>query len=239
MTGPLRMDDSHPIADRYDVERTEAVPLDEAAYTAVLNSDFQHHYADGRDIWTGEEAMRRAPRLLMSALGGQADAHVLDLGTGRGLDAAILLDGGHRVTGIDLVAAPEWEAITRQRPGRVRFLATAVLDLPGTAAYDAALDNGCFHHQHPDAYGSYLRRIHGLLRPDGLYTLSVFHAAGGIGGLYTNEGNRLYREFTEDELNELIGAHGFTPVETHRVPRAIAGLTYLVGTFRRTGEDGR
>ncbi|MGK5727959.1 SAM-dependent methyltransferase [Streptomyces sp. URMC 124] len=234
---------SHSIADRYTVERTDAVPLDEALYAAVLHSDFRDHYAGGRDVWTGEEAMRRAPRLLMDALrtraGTGAPADVLDIGTGHGRDAGLLLAAGHRVTGIDLVVSPQWETLTRLHPGRVRFFATAALDLPGTALYDAVLDNGCFHHQHPATYGPYLRRVHALLRPGGLLTLSVFHAADGRGGLYANEGSRLYREFTEDELTALVAGHGFAPVATHRVPRAIGGLAYLVSTFRRAGDGGR
>ncbi|MEU5191989.1 class I SAM-dependent methyltransferase [Streptomyces klenkii] len=244
------MAESHSIADRYTVEQTEATPLDETRYADVLRSDFVDHYAGGRDIWTGEEAMRQAPRLLMDALRARPEAdtpdsaaspaaHVLDLGTGHGRDAGILLAGGHRVTGIDLVASPEWETLAEQHPGRARFLATAALDLPGTAEYDAVLDNGCFHHQHPEAYGPYLRRIHELLRPGGLLTLSVFNAAGGKGGLYANAGNRLYREFTEQELTGLVGQYGFALVASHQVPRAVGDLTYLVSTFRRTEGEGR
>ncbi|MFC5721649.1 SAM-dependent methyltransferase [Streptomyces gamaensis] len=236
------MAESHPIADRYTVSRTEATPLDEAAYAAVLHSDFHEHYAGGRDIWTGEEAMRQAPQLLMAALahaGRAADAHVLDLGTGHGRDAELVLAGGHRVTGCDLVASPEWDAITARHPGRARFVAGPVLDLPGSGEYDGVLDNGCFHHQHPDAYAAYLRHVRELLRPEGLFTVSVFHATGERGGLYANNGNRLYREFTEDELSALVGGHGFALVEAHHVPRAVEGLTYLVATFRRTGGDPR
>ncbi|MFF7726755.1 class I SAM-dependent methyltransferase [Streptomyces sp. NPDC008001] len=244
---------SHSIADRYTVERTDAVPPDQRAYAALLHSDFREHYARGRDVWTGEEAMRQAPRALMSALrartastragapgpgGSGGSVHVLDIGTGHGRDARLLLAAGHRVTGIDLVASPEWEALAARHPGRARFLATAALDLPGTAQYDAALDNGCFHHQHPGTYGPYLRRIHELLRPGGLLTLSVFHAADGKGGLYANAGNRLYREFTEPQLTALAAAHGFALVAACRVPRAVGDLAYLVSTFRRAEAGG-
>ncbi|GGX87568.1 class I SAM-dependent methyltransferase [Streptomyces hiroshimensis] len=240
---------SHSIADRYTVERTDAAPLDETRYAAVLHSDFRDHYAGGRDVWTDEEAMRQAPRLLMDALrarpgagagtGPGSPAHVLDIGTGHGRDAGLLLAAGHHVTGIDLVASPEWQTLAGRHPGRARFLATAALDLPGTEQYDAVLDNGCFHHQHPGTYGPYLRHVHELLRPGGLLTLSVFHAADGRGGLYANEGSRLYREFTEDELTGLAAGHGFALVDTRRVPRAVGNLTYLVSTFRRTEGGGR
>ncbi|MET9529908.1 class I SAM-dependent methyltransferase [Streptomyces sp. NPDC006649] len=224
--------DSYPIADRYSVVPAEA-PLDASGYADALHSDFRHHYADGRDVWTGEAAMREAPRQLLDALGRAAGLHVLDLGSGRGRDAEILLDGGQRVTGVDLVASPEWADITERGDGRARFLATAVTDLPGTAEYDAALDNGCLHHQHPDAYGPYLRRVRELLRPHALFVVSVFQAPGETGGLYTNAGKRLYREFTAGELTALLGAEGFEPVELNQVPRGIKDLTYLVGTFRR------
>ncbi|WP_267244060.1 SAM-dependent methyltransferase [Streptomyces sp. PR69] len=224
--------ESHRIASEYTIVPAVEPKVDEAAYEAVIRSDFQRHYADGRDVWTGEQAMREAPRLLLKALDGVADAHILDVGTGRGRDAGILLDAGCRVTGIDLVAAPEWTAISGRHPGRARFLAVAASELTEDGAYDAVLDNGCLHHQHPDGYARYLRRVHELLRPDGVFTVSVFEAAGPAGRLYTNGGERLYREFTADELNSLVTAHGFEALTAHRVPRDAAGLAYLVGVYR-------
>ncbi|MFE5483506.1 SAM-dependent methyltransferase [Streptomyces sp. NPDC056527] len=228
--------DSHPIADRYTVSPAGTSQMDETAYATVLHSDFRDHYADGRDLWTGEQAMREAPRVLSRALGDARDAHILDIGTGHGRDAEILLADGHRVTGIDLIASPEWETITARRPGRARFLVTPLTELPGTAEYRAVLDNGCLHHQHPDSYPRYLRRVRELLLPGGLFTVSVFQAAGEAGSLFVNAGKRLYREFTPDELDRLVTAQGFEPVEVRQVPRGTAGLTYLLGTFRRTAD---
>ncbi|MFG2352750.1 SAM-dependent methyltransferase [Streptomyces sp. NPDC048521] len=226
---------SHRIADRYSVVPAPAPPLDESAYADVLRSDFQDHYVNGRDVWTAEDAMREAPRLLLRALGDRPGAHVLDIGTGHGRDAAILSDAGCRVTGIDLVESPEWAALTARSDGRARFAVCSLSDLDGTAVHDAVLDNGCLHHQHPDGYGRYLGRIRELLRPGGLFTVSVFRSADGPGRLFANGARRLYREFTEEELTELVTAHGFTPVEVRLVPRGTAGLHYLVGTYRATG----
>ncbi|MFF8960147.1 SAM-dependent methyltransferase [Streptomyces sp. NPDC014894] len=226
--------ESHRIADQYTIVPAQTPPLDVAAYEAALLFDFQDHYARGRDVWTDERAMRETPLCLLGALGATPDAHVLDIGTGRGLDAEILLDRGHRVTGIDLVASPEWGAITARRPGRARFLTASATELTGVAEYDAVLDNGCLHHQHPDSYPGYLDRIHALLRPGGLFTVSVFRSATDAGRLYVNGGSRLYREFTAGELTGLVTERGFETVDLRPVPRGTAGLEYLVGTFRAT-----
>ena len=226
--------DKHEIADQYTIVPAQAPPPDRSAYHDLLHSDFQVHYADGSDVWTAERAMRETPLLLMRALGGTAPAHVLDIGTGHGRDAAILLDHGHRVTGIDIVTSPEWPTVTAGRPDRARFLTTSVTELEGSAEYDAALDNGCLHHQPPDDYPAYLARVRALLRPGGLYTVSVFQSADERGRLFVNRASRLYQEFTTGELTALVTGHGFEPVASHLVPRTTPGRNYLVGTFRAT-----
>ncbi|GAB2786825.1 SAM-dependent methyltransferase [Streptomyces daliensis] len=229
--------DTHDIAEAYTVVPVAAPPLADEEYAAVLRADFTDHYAHGRDIWTGEEAMRETPRILLAALADVRDAHILDIGTGHGRDAAILLAGGHRVTGIDLVASDEWAGLRARWPGRARFGAAELTEpgeLTGARQYDAVLDNGCLHHQHPDRYPAYLRRVHELLHPGGLLTVSVFHSAAERGDLFVNGGRRLYREFTEAELAGLLTAHGFSVVELRTVPRGRDALHYLVGTFRST-----
>ncbi|KVD74025.1 methyltransferase type 12 [Burkholderia sp. ABCPW 14] len=203
-------------------------------YAAVLRSDFVSSYHDGRDVWTDEAAMRPASAILHEHLGSPAD--VLDAGAGRGRDTAYFLEHGHRVTAVDLVEPPEWAQLSQRWGERVRFVASPVSELQGEAQFDGALDNGCLHHQHPDAYAAYLARVHALLRPEGLFTISVFEA-DGAGRLYANHAQRLYREFTEPELVELLGAAHFTPVSSHRVPRPKAGLHYLVLTVRKSRPD--
>src|ERR1044072_6886834 len=121
----------------------------------------------------------------MRALGGPAPAHVLDIGTGHGRDAAILLDHGHRVTGIDIVTSPEWPTVTAGRPDRARVPPTSVTELGGSAGggapparpagarslpppgaerggsgeYAPPRDNGCLTHQPPDDSPAYLARV--------------------------------------------------------------------------------
>lgn len=229
--------DTHRIAARYSILPVAAPPLDEAAYETVLSGDFEKHYSTGHDLWTAEKAMRETPRALLRALGEGSDAHVLDIGTGRGLDARILLEAGQLVTGVDLVASEEWAQITARWPDRARFEATPFGEFTGDG-FDAVLDNGCLHHQHPDGYSRYLTQIHQTLRLGGLFTVSVFESPAGPGQLFVNDGNRLYREFTPQELTGLVTPIGFSVLDLSRVPRDVTGLHYLVATFRRLAPAG-
>jgi SAM-dependent methyltransferase len=210
------------------------VPQDD--YGELLRSDFASHYTDSKDVWTWEPAMREPVRALLSALPGGGNAHVLDVGSGRAVDTRILLDGGYRVTSIDLIDCPEWTDIGVVYGDRVSFRRAGLLDLRPVAEFDAVLDNGCMHHQHPDVYVQYLRRIHDVLMPTGVFALSVFQAGGDSGGLYVNDAGRLYREFTRAELTELVRSTGFELVEVHEVPRAVADLNYLVMIARKANQ---
>ncbi|AOM42493.1 class I SAM-dependent methyltransferase [Xenorhabdus hominickii] len=200
-------------------------------YEEVLRSDFVSSYNEGRDVWTEEAAMQQASTILHAHLGRSSD--VLDVGAGRGRDTQFLLAQGHRVTAIDLVELPEWAQLVQNWGNQVLFSTTPVTNLDGENLFDGVLDNGCLHHQHPDEYIIYLRRIHELLRSTGLFTISVFESKEP-GRLYANKTQRLYREFTESELIELLHITHFTLVSVHRVPRPKAGLNYLVMTVRKS-----
>ncbi|MDE1482208.1 class I SAM-dependent methyltransferase [Xenorhabdus bovienii] len=218
-----------------DAQRT-IVPVDVPStaprdYEEVLRSDFVSSYNEGRDAWTEEAAMQQASAILHAHLGRSSD--VLDAGAGRGRDTGFLLAQGHRVTAVDLVELPEWAQLVRNWGSQVQFRITPVTELDGENLFDGVLDNGCLHHQHPDAYVVYLRRIHELLRPAGLFTISVFESKEP-GRLYANKMRRLYREFTDSELTELLRVVHFTLVSVHRVPRPTAGLNYLVLTVRKS-----
>ena len=214
-------------------KRIGTAPEPEAAYVHTLRRTFAERYASGRDFWTREPAMRRPVEFLLRARGDRADRHVLDVGTGRGPDAIALLRAGHCVTGIDLAATPEWDAIKVRWGDRVRLVESGLLDLAPVPVFDAALDNGCLHHQHPDGVGRHVRRLVDLVRPGGLITVSVFRSASKTGALYLLDERRLSREYTGDELLALFGEAGASPLETHVLSRALPGEAgYLVATFR-------
>ncbi|KMJ43979.1 methyltransferase type 12 [Xenorhabdus khoisanae] len=201
-------------------------------YEKVLRSDFVTSYNEGRDVWTEEAAMQQASVILHTHLARPSD--VLDAGAGRGRDTQFLLSQGHSVTAVDLVELPEWTQLIQRWGNQVQFRITPVTEFDGENLFDGVIDNGCLHHQHPDEYAVYLRRIHELLRPSGLFTISVFESKEP-GRLYANKTQRLYREFTDSELTELLHVAHFTFVSLHRVPRPTTGLNYLVMTVRKSG----
>lgn len=207
-------------------------PLRPGEYPTVMCSDLAHHYETGRDAgWWSEPALRTGAAELLRAMRGRTHQHVLDVGTARALDVPTFIGAGHRVTGIDLLPLrPECAVLEREYPGRARFLRTGLLELEPAAPFDAALDNGCFHHQHPESYPQYLGKLNELIRPGGLLTMLVFFAESRPGKLYTNSGGRLYRTFTEDELAALLAVAGFVSTASTVVDATTQHLRYLVMT---------
>src|SRR5437763_13482979 len=117
------------IADQYPIHSTTEPPLPDGQYDALLRADSARHYTESRDVWTAESAMREAVDGLVAALQGCDDAHVLDIGSGRGVDTRHLLACGYRVTSIDLVDCAEWEEIAACHGDRVRFHRAGLLDV--------------------------------------------------------------------------------------------------------------
>jgi SAM-dependent methyltransferase len=214
---------------------TDPRPSTPDRYRQVLDTAFAARYRHGRDSWTEEPAMRRVLDAVLPDL--VADSHVLDVGAGRGRDTVALLAAGHRVTAVDLVAVPEWDAIVRHWGERVRFHAGNVVDLDVHGEFDAVLDNGCLHHQHPDDYDRYLATLRRALRPGGLLAVSFFvlTADARTGVLHVEEDGRLAYEFTVPEAVTLIATAGFRVVGQRRVPRSRPDRAYLVVVARRPG----
>lgn len=117
-------------------------------------------------------------------------ARILELGTGSGRDAALMLARGFAVDATD--ASPELAAEAGARLGRpVRLLRFDELD--AAAAYDAVWACACLLHAPAAQLTDALRRIHAALRPGGLVTAS-FKAGTGEGrdrfGRYYNYPDR-------------------------------------------------
>ncbi len=203
---------------------------DSGEYSEVLVREFTARYKDGRDPWSGEAAMCVAADLLLSEM--PEAGYVLDAGTGRGHHAHRIASAGHRVLGADLVCTPEWDELARQCQG-LAFTQSAILGLAAVGPFDAVLDNGCFHHQHPGSYATYLAKLHGMLHEGGLLVLLVYSAKGAAGRLYRNNDDRLHRQFTPAELDECVEPTGFRVTRRLEVERSLPGRFYLVTAYRR------
>lgn len=212
-------------------------PPESAEYAGLLFNSFKSSYEIQDDIWSDEPAMRLVVPALLDHL--HADSHVLDVGAGRGRDSQTLLEAGHRVTAIDLVVTPEWQSIERDAKGRATFiegdLSSAVL--PGR--YDAVLDNGCLHHQHPDAYAAYLRRLWDHAVERAWLAVSFFTPAPALGvlkgRLWVKHDGRLTRDFTTDEACALLESTGWGVERALAIPRTSDAHHYLLVIARRKG----
>jgi SAM-dependent methyltransferase len=160
---------------------------------------------------------------------------VLDVGAGRGRDAVELLDAGHRVDAVDLVATDDWSAIRRRWPGQAAFIEGDVLAVTLAGPYDGILDNGCLHHQHPSAYPRYLGKLSSHARPRATLVVSFFTPADGRsrGGLWQQNDGRLTKEFTEAEARAVLRGAGWQALDCLAVPRASERYHYLVVTAER------
>ena len=129
---------------------------------------------------------------------------MLDVGCGAGRDVAYFADVFDTVVGIDIYPHADWEAVTR-RAANVRFVSEGLLEHDGT--YDLVVDNGCFHHQHPDVVRAYLDRVARMAAGGGFYVLSTFKNAGLASRVDAN--GRLHRYFLDGELQHELEGSGF------------------------------
>ena len=211
--------------------QAEAAPP-AAGYDIVLARAFSERYTSNTDR---EPAMGRPVQILLRhAARGALD--VLDIGTGKARDIATLLMAGHRATGIDLHEPTDWTQL-RERWGQRVALEKAAF--PAWAddgrRFDAILDNGCFHHQHPDQYAAYLGGVRALLRPTGIFVVSVFtpHRRQQPRGYFTKiDGGRLNRYFTEGELDTALRDAGLRWEAGERIFRPTCHRFHLVTVAR-------
>jgi len=205
-------------------------------YQDVLGSSFKASYNTADDVWSDEPAMRKVLPLLLERL--NPDSHVLDVGAGRGRDTLQMLQAGHSVDALDLAVTSDWAALIACWPERLSFIEGELLTVQLERRYDAVLDNGCLHHQHPESYEAYLRKLWQYTLSDGVLVVSFFTPSGvaNAGTLWLQHDGRLTRDFTEAEARALLQTAGWMVEQTAVVPRQSGAHHYLVVVARRAGE---
>jgi len=178
-------------------------------------------YDAGEDRWSHTAASRWTSAVVIASL--NPVSRVLDVGTGRGIDAVRYAAEGHTVTGIDLVALPEWVGIESRWPS-VRFEQGALLDHVTCEPYDVIVDAGCFHHQHPADLDRHLAHIRRLLRPGGTLWLATLtpreaHDTHAPHLAQPQTDGSFTLAFTEVEIRERLARTGFKVVNAKVQPR--------------------
>ena len=141
-------------------------------------------YRDGRDGWDIGQPAPPFVDLLASPDAPPAGPLVV-LGSGRGHDALLFARHGFTVTGIDFSPTAVADATQAARAAGVRadFLQHDIFTLDesynGTFRY--ILEHTCFSAIYPRRREEYVRLVHRLLRPDGLY-IALFFAHDRWGG---------------------------------------------------------
>ena len=211
--------------------------MSEKPYAAILETSFRARYENGQDIWTGEDVMSVAARLLLETLPAGGGARVLDIGAGAGRDAELFLAAGHEVVAVDLYAHPVWRGAAARWGGRLRFEQGHFLEWAKDRGerFDAVLDAGCFHHQLPADYQRYLMAARALLLPGGRAAVCVFTPNDPEAPSFTKiiDEGRLGRYFSEADLQAELGLAGFRWERSRRLRREPCGLHYLAALIRR------
>ncbi|WP_338885433.1 class I SAM-dependent methyltransferase [Xenorhabdus sp. TH1] len=172
-------------------------------YEKTLYCSFKQYYKEGRDSWSGAEASRKTTLKLLSLLKNASS--VLDIGCGRGLESKVIADQGHKVLALDIIDSFEfidYDSLNIEfKHGN--FLDNNII----FEKFDAILDNGCFHHQHPSLYLIYLEKVYGCLKDEGFFAISIFATEDenqDKGNVYLHQDGRLGKEFSASEIMGLF-----------------------------------
>ncbi|MFC3613879.1 class I SAM-dependent DNA methyltransferase [Lutimaribacter marinistellae] len=129
--------------------------------------------------------------------------HVLDLGCGPGMSAALMAQNGLSVDAVD--GSAEMVELADQRLG-VTARRASFDDISGEALYDGVWANFSLLHAPRADFPRHLSALHRALKPGGAFFLGM-KLGKGEG---PDQLGRFYTYYSEDELTELLAAAGFT-----------------------------
>ena len=135
-------------------------------------------------------------------------AHLLDIGCGPGDSAHRFLKAGFTVDAVD--ASPAMVSHAHQLGVSARV--GSFEDIEGRDIYDGIWVSYSLLHVPRGEVPGHLKRLHRALKPGGR-----FHIGMKLGVSEKRDGlGRLYVYYSEDELNGLLAAAGFTPTARER-----------------------
>lgn len=201
----------------HDVER----------YKTVIKEAFTKHYEEGSDVWSNDASLVDATKIAFDTAFKRLNRrlHLLDIGCGNGRHL-MSLPNLASYTGIDLFHHENWESYYGTKPFEVKFIQDDFLAwaMRQTQKFDLIVDNGCFHHQHPDEHFDYLQQISECLQSDGLFSVVVWGEVFREGNI--DDYGRYHCYFSPESIVQLIES---TPLEVLRVieSKALIGKSQL------------
>lgn len=185
--------------------------VDINTYKDVIQEAFTKHYTEGSDVWSMDDSLVDATKIAWKKATEQlarTDLRLLDIGCGNGRHV-LSIPEAQSYTGIDLYANERWDEFAAGAPFPVDFLQGDFVAWASAQElrYDLILDNGCFHHQHPDEHADYLRHIAGMLTEDGLFSVVVWGEVFKEGNI--DDYGRYHFYFTPESIREQLEALSF------------------------------
>lgn len=135
-------------------------------------------------------------------------SHVLDVGSGIGRDAAVLAEMGHTVVAVE--PTREFLSVAQSLYGTsIEWIDDSLPLLQSLEdrkeGFDFALVSAVWHHIDQDERRIALTRIADLLRPTGIFALSLRHGPAGVGThIFPTDGQETVQEAERVNLKPLL-----------------------------------
>lgn len=146
-------------------------------YIKNLKEIFNNRYDSQSTPWSHDESLDYASLLAFNKLKNtlkNKKIYILDIGCGNGRHSKYFDNLNY--TGIDLVYNDNWNILKNNT--KINFIETPFLEFndKDNHKYDLILDNGCFHHQIPLDFSSYLKKVRNLMNNShSIYSLVVWN----------------------------------------------------------------
>lgn len=198
-------------------------------YKKILTNSFTNSYQTGMDLWSMDQGLSDIALLLLNHLDKKSAQRVLDIGTGNGRHAELYLTSGIRYTGIDIYTHSNWELYKSRSSDLVTFIQSSFLEWDTKESFTAVLDNGCFHHQHPEEYTCYLQKIYELLENGGYLMMGLYTVDDNDkeGCFHVMKSGKYRRYFTQKEIESLLNESGFTCLQQKKIVVKERNRSYL------------
>ncbi|MGY4643123.1 methyltransferase domain-containing protein [Cellulomonas sp. URHB0016] len=194
-------------------------------------SSSSQELADEASDWATEYSLTTTRANLLRGLDLPADARVLEIGAGCGPITRYLGETCALVDAVEPMAARARVARLRTRDlDHVAVMVGMLEDVPLEPTYDVVVVIGVLEYvangaEDPTPYTDFLRRVHGLLRPNGSLVLAIENQVGVkyLVGAPEDHSDRAFdsiegyplpspaRTFTRERLTSMLAQTGFQP----------------------------